>query len=190
MAAVIPLVRGAEITTLEEIVRTAESCDAKTNVLCCVSAKRDTTSSTRPADTASSSAVGSSASTQRGLPITAAAKARRCCSPPESLVGRCPPGSVKPIWSSRSPDLLAAPPAELGRQLQMLASGEVVEQVVARLLEDERQLGSLQPPESPPRQRVDSGSRRGGRHPRPASRCRPGSGAACSCPSPKGRREP
>ena len=57
-----------------------------------------------------------------------------------------PDGQADPL--EQIVDLVGAPPAELGRQLQVLAGREVVQQVVARLLEDERQLEALQSPES------------------------------------------
>ena len=136
----------------------------------------------------SSSAVGSSAKTQRGLPMTAAAKASRCCSPPESCVGRLPalpPGRCARAGrrSGRHPDRGTGTASS-----RCLACREVIEQVVARLLEDEGQIEALESPEPPPGQRAEPGwaevdvapvgTLHAGEDPKQGG----------LCPSPKGRR--
>ncbi len=83
--------------------------------------------------------VGSSARTSAGSAARARATATRCCSPPESRSGNCPPRSARPT-SSRSAERplairAARPPGELERQQEVLLDGEGRDEVEE--LEDE-----------------------------------------------------
>ena len=89
--------------------------------------------------TLSSAAVGSSARTRLGRLASAPATATRCCSPPESLLGRWPARSATPRYSSSSSARARASRPECAVDLHGQADvlGGRQERDEVRLLEDE-----------------------------------------------------
>ena len=89
----------------------------------------------------SSSPVGSSAKSTAGSFASATAIATRCCSPPDRRSGRCSARSASPTRSSSSVArrcrLAATDAVQQHRQLDVLARGQIRQQVARRLLPDE-----------------------------------------------------
>ena len=140
----------------------------------------------------SRSPVGSSASSSAGCITSARAIATRCCSPPDSIPGRCVRRSRRPTRSSsaRRPAGRARPPAtprDAQRHLGVLERGELRQQVME--LEDEADVAVAERHElRVGHDRAASRVADPDRCRRRSSRARRARAAACSCRRPTRRR--
>ena len=125
----------------------------------------------RPPPARRATAVASSMNSQSGLKTSARAIARRCCSPPDSMLLQCASSSSRPAsWPSWAACSAATISASRRRRLLVGILHRVAQGA-------DRDVGLL-------RQEQHARARRDvSRGPCRTARCRPARGTACSCPS-------
>jgi len=134
--------------------------------------------------------VGSSAMTRAGRPARARAMRWRCCSPPESWLGRCPmrwPSPTRSIGTAPvGADRSAFPRGRAGRRPTL--SRTLRPSRRKNCWEHENWSRRARRPESFESDNHGGSSPGSGPTPRLARSRVPTHGAACSCPTPTGRR--